>query len=58
MASSFSKNFGLLQRAGRRLHPGLRDQRFADVAFTQVKTVIRANYSNPPSTAPLSSPPW
>jgi aspartate aminotransferase len=48
VASSFSKNFGLYnERVG--AFTLVCATKVADVAFTQVKTVIRANYSNPPS---------
>lgn len=48
IASSFSKNFGLYNErvGGLTLVAGNSDQ--ADTAFSQVKAVIRANYSNPP----------
>ncbi|HEO71191.1 MAG TPA: aspartate/tyrosine/aromatic aminotransferase [Candidatus Hydrogenedentes bacterium] len=49
IASSFSKNFGLYnERVGAlTLVAGTQDA--AEKAFSHVKTVIRANYSNPPT---------
>ena len=49
MASSFSKNFGLYNERVGAFTLVCATKAVADVAFTQVKTVIRANYSNPPS---------
>lgn len=48
VASSFSKNFGLYnERVGALTLVG-RDADQADTAFSQIKSIIRANYSNPP----------
>lgn len=48
IASSFSKNFGLYnERVGALTLVG-RDADQADIAFSQIKSIIRANYSNPP----------
>jgi len=48
IASSFSKNFGLYnERVGALTLVG-RDADQADTAFSQIKSIIRANYSNPP----------
>lgn len=49
VASSFSKNFGLYNERVGAFTLVCATKAVADVAFTQVKTVIRANYSNPPS---------
>ncbi|MGE6109034.1 amino acid aminotransferase [Aeromonas sobria] len=49
VASSFSKNFGLYNERVGAFTLVCASKAIADVAFTQVKTVIRANYSNPPS---------
>lgn len=49
VASSFSKNFGLYNERVGAFTLVSASKAVADVAFTQVKTVIRANYSNPPS---------
>ena len=62
VASSFSKNFGLYNERVGAFTLVSATKEIADVAFTQVKTVIRANYSNPPShgaavvTAVVSDP--
>lgn len=49
VASSFSKNFGLYnERVGAFTLVGNTPE-VADTAFSQVKTIIRANYSNPPA---------
>jgi aspartate/tyrosine/aromatic aminotransferase len=49
VCSSFSKNFGLYnERVGAlTLVAGTKEQ--ADAVFSQIKVVIRANYSNPPA---------
>lgn len=53
IASSFSKNFGLYnERVGALTLVG-RDADEAQTAFSQVKSVIRANYSNPPAHGAL-----
>ncbi|MDO2950897.1 amino acid aminotransferase [Aeromonas simiae] len=49
VASSFSKNFGLYNERVGAFTLVADSKEVADTAFTQVKTVIRANYSNPPS---------
>lgn len=49
VASSFSKNFGLYNERVGAFTLVSASKAVADVAFTQVKAVIRANYSNPPS---------
>ena len=50
IASSYSKNFGLYnERVGRADPDRRRRRRAADAALSQIKTVIRANYSNPPA---------
>ncbi|MGL5285035.1 aspartate aminotransferase [Aeromonas sp. RU39B] len=49
IASSFSKNFGLYNERVGAFTLVCDSKAVADTAFTQVKTVIRANYSNPPS---------
>ncbi|MDN3649208.1 amino acid aminotransferase [Reinekea marina] len=49
VASSFSKNFGLYnERVGAFTLVGSNSE-VADNAFSQVKTIIRSNYSNPPA---------
>ncbi|MBU2862920.1 aspartate/tyrosine/aromatic aminotransferase [Reinekea forsetii] len=49
VASSFSKNFGLYnERVGAFTLVGSNGE-VADNAFSQVKTIIRSNYSNPPA---------
>ena len=49
VASSFSKNFGLYnERVGAFTLVGA-DSSIAEKAFSQVKTIIRSNYSNPPA---------
>ncbi len=53
VASSFSKNFGLYnERVGALTLVG-RDAGEAQTAFSQMKSVIRANYSNPPAHGAL-----
>ncbi|MGR7921134.1 amino acid aminotransferase [Zobellella sp. An-6] len=49
IASSFSKNFGLYNERVGAFTLVASDAAVADTAFSQVKTIIRANYSNPPS---------
>ena len=49
VASSFSKNFGLYNERVGAFTLVASDRTVADDAFSQVKTVIRANYSNPPA---------
>ncbi|MFQ3282332.1 amino acid aminotransferase [Reinekea sp.] len=49
VASSFSKNFGLYnERVGAFTLVGSNND-VAETAFSQVKTIIRSNYSNPPA---------
>lgn len=49
VASSFSKNFGLYnERVGAFTLVGA-DSSIAEKAFSQIKTIIRSNYSNPPA---------
>ncbi len=49
VASSFSKNFGLYNERVGAFTLVASDRTVADDAFSQVKTIIRANYSNPPA---------
>jgi aspartate/tyrosine/aromatic aminotransferase len=49
VASSFSKNFGLYNERVGAFTLVAADRTVADDAFSQVKTIIRANYSNPPA---------
>ena len=49
VASSFSKNFGLYNERVGAFTLVAADRTVADDAFSQVKTLIRANYSNPPA---------
>lgn len=49
IASSYSKNFGLYNERVGALTLIAENADIADRAFSQVKTIIRANYSNPPS---------
>jgi len=49
IASSFSKNFGLYNERVGAFTLVASDRTVAEDAFSQVKTVIRANYSNPPA---------
>lgn len=49
VASSYSKNFGLYNERVGACTLVARDAENADRAFSQIKAVIRANYSNPPS---------
>ncbi|MDR0807483.1 MAG: aspartate/tyrosine/aromatic aminotransferase [Enterobacteriaceae bacterium] len=49
VASSYSKNFGLYNERIGAFTIVTADSENADRVFSQVKTVIRANYSNPPA---------
>lgn len=49
IASSYSKNFGLYNERVGALTLIAENADIADKAFSQVKTIIRTNYSNPPS---------
>ncbi|MCX8586578.1 aromatic amino acid aminotransferase [Gilliamella sp. wkB72] len=49
IASSYSKNFGLYNERVGAFTLIAADSEIADRAFSQVKTIIRANYSNPPA---------
>lgn len=49
VASSFSKNFGLYNERVGAITLVTEAAEVANVAFSQVKTTIRANYSNPPA---------
>ncbi len=49
IASSYSKNFGLYNERVGALTLIAASSEIAERAFSQVKTIIRANYSNPPS---------
>jgi len=49
VANSFSKNFGLYNERVGGITLVAEDSDIADSAFSQLKTVIRANYSNPPA---------
>lgn len=49
IASSYSKNFGLYNERVGAFTLIAADAEIADRAFSQVKTIIRANYSNPPA---------
>jgi aspartate aminotransferase/aromatic-amino-acid transaminase len=49
VCSSFSKNFGLYRERTGALTLVARDALGADKAFSQLKTRIRTNYSNPPA---------
>jgi len=49
VASSFSKNFGLYNERVGALTLVAQDNATATSAFSQIKSIIRANYSNPPS---------
>lgn len=49
VASSFSKNFGLYNERVGAFTLVAADRTVADDAFSQVKTIIRSNYSNPPA---------
>lgn len=47
VANSYSKNFGLYNERVGAFSLIAKDQEIAERAFSQVKTIIRANYSNP-----------
>ncbi|NRA83783.1 MAG: aspartate/tyrosine/aromatic aminotransferase [Gammaproteobacteria bacterium] len=49
IASSFSKNFGLYNERVGAVTLVAKDLETATSAFSQIKSIIRANYSNPPS---------
>ncbi|MFH7565284.1 amino acid aminotransferase [Oceanimonas smirnovii] len=49
IASSFSKNFGLYNERVGAFTLVAADEDTANTSFSQVKAIIRANYSNPPS---------
>ena len=49
IASSYSKNFGLYNERVAAFTLIAANAEIADRAFSQVKTIIRANYSNPPA---------
>lgn len=49
IASSFSKNFGLYNERVGAFTLVAKDADTANTSFSQVKSIIRANYSNPPS---------
>lgn len=49
VANSFSKNFGLYNERVGAMTLVASDRFTADSAFSQVKSLIRANYSNPPA---------
>jgi aspartate/tyrosine/aromatic aminotransferase len=49
VCSSFSKNFGLYNERVGALHVVVPDSARAEITSSQVKRVIRANYSNPPA---------
>ncbi|MCO6538366.1 MAG: aspartate/tyrosine/aromatic aminotransferase [Gilliamella sp.] len=49
IASSYSKNFGLYNERVGAFTLIAANAEIADRAFSQVKTIIRANYSNPPA---------
>lgn len=49
IASSYSKNFGLYNERTGALTVVTRDAAAADAALSQIKIVIRGNYSNPPA---------
>ncbi|AXW87686.1 aromatic amino acid aminotransferase [Lonsdalea britannica] len=49
VASSYSKNFGLYNERVGACTLVAADSAVVDTAFSQIKAVIRANYSNPPS---------
>lgn len=53
IASSFSKNFGLYNERVGALTLIANNSEQATKAFSQIKTVIRANYSNPPAHGAL-----
>jgi aspartate/tyrosine/aromatic aminotransferase len=49
VASSFSKNFGLYNERVGAFTIVASDRSVADDSFSQIKSIIRANYSNPPA---------
>lgn len=49
VANSFSKNFGLYNERVGGITIVAEDSEIAESAFSQIKTVIRSNYSNPPA---------
>ena len=49
IASSFSKNFGLYNERVGALTAVAPDAKAAEVVLSQIKSLIRANYSNPPA---------
>lgn len=49
VANSFSKNFGLYNERVGGITLVAQDSDIAESAFSQIKTVIRSNYSNPPA---------
>jgi aspartate/tyrosine/aromatic aminotransferase len=49
VATSYSKNFGLYNERVGALTLVAASQAAADAALSQIKTIIRANYSNPPA---------
>lgn len=49
VANSFSKNFGLYNERVGAMTLVATDRHTADSAFSQVKSIIRGNYSNPPA---------
>ncbi|MDW9425704.1 aminotransferase class I/II-fold pyridoxal phosphate-dependent enzyme, partial [Yersinia enterocolitica] len=49
VCSSYSKNFGLYNERVGACTVVAASSEVADIAFSQVKAVIRANYSNPPA---------
>ncbi|XKM13434.1 amino acid aminotransferase [Orbaceae bacterium ac157xtp] len=53
VASSYSKNFGLYNERVGALTLIAQNANNAEQAFSQVKTIIRANYSNPPAHGAL-----
>ncbi|QYK03084.1 amino acid aminotransferase [Shewanella psychrotolerans] len=53
VANSFSKNFGLYNERIGAVTIVAKDKETADTAFSQVKSTIRGNYSNPPAHGAL-----
>jgi aromatic-amino-acid transaminase len=49
VANSFSKNFGLYNERVGGITVVAEENDIAEAAFSQIKTVIRSNYSNPPA---------
>jgi len=49
VANSFSKNFGLYNERVGAVTLVAKNQEIATSAFSQIKSIIRSNYSNPPS---------